>query len=487
MDSTALITKAILRFTPGQAGALWIGILLVVLVAGNYQRIFSRWNILLFITLLPAVPLLDIMLWERRLGDSTTDWLLSAAFSALFTMTAFIAATALFLALRKVTTNVSINLPNRGLRLLLAIVVFINILAVLGLPAEDSGPYTSLGSQRWMETGTMPYGDPQLRGPDAPGFGAAATYGPLLYVAHIPFHLLMGPPWNDVDIAPMNPDYLRPSEYVTKLTCLVFQLLALFALFEIGRRYANQNTGLVMAIIYGGSPYVLGLGSYDPTTFGLITGLPFISHIAPPAMVLLALLYVERPIIAGLMLAGAVGVLFWPLFLLPVFLGWYVWQQRADTLQFLAAFVVAGTAITIMVVYFTGSIGEQGPFELLVTSTLEHQEGIGQREYGGSKFSFWGTHPELAAFWQQPIFGDTSIFKPSFMLFAIVSALAFFLVRGRDKVQFALLIAFVAAAIQLWKTHAGGTYVEWYLPFLLIGIFCSHKTASEEPAPRQSG
>ena len=49
--------------------------------------------------------------------------------------------------------------------------------------------------------------------------------------------------------------------------------------------------------------------------------------------------------------------------------------------------------------------------------------------------------------------------------------LGFFLARGRSLAQLALLIAAMAAAVQLWKTHAGGTYVMWYLPFLLLGLF----------------
>jgi hypothetical protein len=408
--------------------------------------------------------------------------LLGAAFSALFTLTAFITACALYLAFRRPDFDWNINLPNRGLRILLAIVVIINILVVLGRPGEDSGPYTNLGAQRWMETGTMPYGDPLLRGPDAPGFGAAATYGPLLYVAHMPLQLVFGPPWNSPELPPKSSGYINPSVYVTKLTCLAFQLLALYALFEIGRRYSSENTGLAMAILYAGSPYVLGLGSDS----ALITGLPFISHIAPPAMILLALLFLERPFIAGLMLAGGAGVLFWPVFLFPLFFGWYFWQ-RTGVGRFTAGFAGAGAAIAIMVIYFTGSIGDQGPIELLLTSTLEHQEGIGQQEYGGSKFSFWGTHPALTAFWQQPIFGNTSVFKPSFILFAALSALAFLLARGKDKAQLALLVAVLAAAIQLWKTHAGGTYVEWYLPFLLIGIFCSKPGTEVKTSPAPSG
>jgi hypothetical protein len=483
MDEATLFAKTLTRFTPDQAGALWIGILLVIVVAGDFRNIFSRRNGLLAILLLPALPLMDIMVWGfGRQGDPLASWLLGAAFSVLFTLTAFIAAIALYLAFRKPDIDWSINLPTRGLRVLLAVVVIINIIVVLGRPGEDSGPYTSMGAQRWLETGTMPYGDPLLRGPDAPGYGAAATYGPLLYVAHMPLQLLMGPPWNDPGMEPKDKAYVLPSQYVTKLTCLAFQLLALYSLFAIGRRYASENIGLSMAILYAGSPYVMGLGSDT----ALVGGLPYISHIAPTAMILLTMLFLSRPLIAGIMLAGAVGILFWPVFLFPLFFGWYFWQ-RAGVGRFTTGFAGTGAAIAIMVIYFTGSIGDQGPIDLLISSTLEHQEGVGEREYGATSFSFWGTHPALASFWQQPIFGDTSIFKPSFILFLALSVSSFLLVRGRDRAQLALLVVVLAAAIQLWKTNAGGTYVEWYLPFLLIGIFCSLPAGRKEPEPTSSG
>ena len=31
----------------------------------------------------------------------------------------------------------------------------------------------------------------------------------------------------------------------------------------------------------------------------------------------------------------------------------------------------------------------------------------------------------------------------------------------------------ISAAVQLWKSHAAGTYVEWYLPFLLIALLAA--------------
>ena len=63
---------------------------------------------------------------------------------------------------------------------LLGALVLMNLVVVLARKPEDSGPFTSLGAKRWVETGVLPYGDVRLRGPRSPGFGAAATYGPVL-------------------------------------------------------------------------------------------------------------------------------------------------------------------------------------------------------------------------------------------------------------------------------------------------------------------
>ena len=79
--------------------------------------------------------------------------------------------------------NVSVN----ALKSLFVLVLILDIAVVIGKPPDDAGIYTNLGAQRWVETGIMPYADPLLKGPDSPAHGAAATYGPLLYLAHIPF------------------------------------------------------------------------------------------------------------------------------------------------------------------------------------------------------------------------------------------------------------------------------------------------------------
>jgi hypothetical protein len=64
-----------------------------------------------------------------------------------------------------------------------------------------------------------------------------------------------------------------------------------------------------------------------------------------------------------------------------------------------------------------------------------------------------------------------------FLLLALLSLGGFFLARNRRPAQLALLLAAIAAAVQLWKTQATGTYVEWYYPLLLIGLFADRPSA----------
>jgi len=74
--------------------------------------------------------------------------------------------------------------------------------------------------------------------------------------------------------------------------------------------------------------------------------------------------------------------------------------------------------------------------------------------------------------WQTSLIRGTSLFKPTFLAFAVLAIAAFFIAQARPRTvaQLAGLTAMLTAAIQLWKTHAAGSYVEWYYPFLIIAL-----------------
>ena len=458
------LLRAIFDFTvPNPAAAIWIGILVLFVLLGSSERLRSRRNLALGALLLLAIP----MAWVMDLGASGR-WTAPPVFSAIFLTTAGYAVWAFFLSRRGEPFGWRPNLMRGGLKAMVAFAIALDVCVVLGRAPDDAGIYSNLGARRWYETGTLPYGDSLLKGPNAPAYGAAATYGPLMYAAHLPFQLLLLSPTNPPDAVPIDPAYQRPDALATKLACLAFFFASLWALYGIVKRLADGDLALVAVAAYAASPYVIGLGGKEE----VIGGLAFISHIAPTAMVLLALRALDRPVLSGSLLAAAAGVLFWPAFLFPLWFGWRLWRGEKPW-AFVAGFTAVGLALLALVVWFTHAPPGQSAISMFLKSTLEHQEGTSTLEYGASTMSFWGTHPGLAAVLQQPLFGTTSLFKPTFLAFAALALGAFFLAKGRTVPQFAALTAMLGSAIQLWKTHATGSYVEWYYPFLLIALLCA--------------
>jgi hypothetical protein len=62
----------------------------------------------------------------------------------------------------------------------------------------------------------------------------------------------------------------------------------------------------------------------------------------------------------------------------------------------------------------------------------------------------------------------------------------FFATRRSGAAQLALVSAAIAMGAQLWKIHATGTYVAWYYPLLLIGLFCTPPAVAAEADQRRA-
>jgi hypothetical protein len=454
------------RFVPSQGGALWIGVLVTFLVAGDLRQLFARRNLILAGLLAMAVLLIDVFAWGKPTESPARKAAGDLVFAGIYAITAGFTLAGFFLARRQGEALLTPNLPRPGLRALFVVLLVLNVVVALGRKPDDCGYYTNLGAQRWVETGTIPYGDAALKGPTAPGYGAAATYGPLLYAAHMPFQALLGRPENASDLVPVDKEYVRPPDLASSLACLMLHLCGVVALLFVGRRLMGWDGALAAACLYLGSPYVLGLGGQETW----IGGLAYISHIAPTSALLMALWCVPVPFLAGVCLGIASGLLFFPAFFFPLWFGWFFWNKKG-AFGFLWGFVLTGGVLVYVMARTTHPPPGQGFVRMFLESTLEHQEGIGEQRYGASLLSFWGHYPGLARYLQQPLFGSGSLWKPMFLLFVGLCGAGFFLARGRSQVQLVALTAMLAAGVQLWKTHAGGTYVEWYYPFVLLALF----------------
>jgi hypothetical protein len=467
---------------PNQGGIVWLAVLVTLLVAFDFKNWKSWRNLDLLLLLAPAFLMIDIIRFSTPSEDAAKLTLAGLVFLGLFVFSATFFVRAMVGALGRPQPGFVPNLTQGALLVLVVILLACNTLLTLQRNPDDCGLYTNLGAKRMLERGKYPYGDPMLRN------GAAATYGPILYLAHMPFQLVL-PPADPAASAVRKEGkaaatddphtYRWPPVLATKLALLSFHALGVVALFLIGRQLGSSRLGLALIALYVGSAYVQGIGGER----WQITGVAFISHIAPAAVTLLAFALRERPLWSGAILAMAAGVLFYPAFLFPLWLGYYFWRKKG-WLAFAASFLSVCLVIGVSVLAFTEAGPNETVLQVIHESTVGHQES--KDAYGSSTFSFWGTHPRLAGFWQQPLIPGIHLLKPAFVVFLVFLGASFFLARGRTVAQFAFLTAAVPIAIQLWKSHAGGTYVEWYLPFLLIGLFGGAQTEAANPETEAS-
>lgn len=474
-----VFTKALFRWAerlqPNQGGIIWLAIIVTVLIAFDFRKVISWRNLDILLLLLPGFLLIDLIHLgaDGRITDPAQKSLFGMVFLGIFLVSLALLIRALVGAFNREARSWTPNLPSGALAILIVILLACNAILALGRSPDDCGYYTNIGAKRMLETGKFPYGDPMLRG------GAAATYGPVLYIAHIPFQIGISLVGSNVEARERLSDngsvpgdgarYVGPPVLATKLTLLFFHFMGVAGLIMVGRRLAGLAVGLALACLYIGSAYVQGLGG--ETHF--IGGMTFISHIAPAATTVLAFSALGRPFLAGTLLAVATGVLFYPAFFFPLWLGYYFWRGK-EWRKFAAGFLIVCSAIGAGVLLMTHSSEDVSAIQAIYESTVGHQEA--KHAYGSSVFSFWGTHPELADFWQRPFIEGWYLLKPSFLIFAFFIGASFFMARGRTAAQLALLTAAVAIAIQLWKSHAGGTYIEWYYPFLLIGLFAQRES-----------
>jgi hypothetical protein len=461
---------------PSDGGAILAGTLILFVVAGRFRPFRLLWNLELVMLLLSAFFLVDVIArWAGLIKNDYSDPVQRGVFTVQFTA---LFALLIWWVLRGCAgafgrpRDWTPNVGRPVLVALVAILVLWNALTVLVRRPDDCGIYSTLGAQRMLERGQYPYGDAKLRG------GAAATYGPVFYATHLGALASFPHPKNAPDADPLpESGYQLPPLWPTRLICLAFHLGGLWALFAIGRRLAGTDVALALVALYAGSPYVFGLGG--PTAW--VCGLTYISHIAPAALVLGALACTRWPVVSGALLALGAGTVYYPAFFFPSMLG-YLTSRRGAALRFAVGFAGMGLLIAGSVVAFTETTPDKNAVRLFFESTLDHQES--EAQYGMSPFGFFGVHPDAAVKLHKPLFSipgldpQSPFTKPLFLGLAALSLLGFFLARNRRPAQLAFLLAAIAAAVQLWKTQATGTYVEWYYPLLLIGIFADRPTAA---------
>jgi hypothetical protein len=263
------------------------------------------------------------------------------------------------------------------------------------------------------------------------------TYGPINYLAYVPFALVFGAGSHAFDPA------------AAHAAAITFDLLVILGLLLLGPRLAagpaGRRLGVILAFAWAAWPYslfVLGVNTNDALL---------------AALLVFALLALSSPVRRGVWLGVGAAVKFASLPLAPLFATEPGRRLRRVSPTFVIAF---GAVFAACFVPFLPAGGVREVYE----RTLGFQFGS-QTEFG-----VWHTRPELVQFAVQlGAFG--------------LAVAAAFLPRRRSAVQFAALAGAVLIATQLAAQHWYFFYVAWFAPFAFVALFGGYQLVGREPAP----
>jgi len=220
-----------------------------------------------------------------------------------------------------------------------------------------------------------------------------------------------------------------------RTTAILAHLALVIAIVLIGyRHFDNLQTGTAAAALYLLLPYTAQMTSR-------------VDHVVPAALLVWAIEAYRRPMVAGILLGLAAGVIYYPLFLLPLWCGFY-W--RRGLIRF--------------------SIGVAAVLILLVTTLALTSSDFGKfSEQMQQMFGWTSLLPEKPlGFWQ---FHDEAFRIPVMAAFmALCGSMALW---PAEKNLGTLLSCSAAVMLgtQFWHANRGGLYMGWYLPLLLLTIF----------------
>ena len=249
------------------------------------------------------------------------------------------------------------------------------------------------------------------------------TYGPVVYLAYIPFEQAMpwSGRWDDLPAA--------------HAAAIAFDLLACLLCFLVGRRVRGPDLGVVLAYCWVTFPFTL-YASMTNSNDTLVV-----------VLVLAALLVAGRPAARGAMTALAGLTKFAPLALAPL-MATYPRARRRSLTWYCGGFLAAA-ALAFVPVLAHNDLGE------FWEATIKFQA---ER---GSPFSVWGLYEGA---W-------IDVVQRGVQVLALAGAIVLaFVPRRRDIVGLAALSAAILIALQLGVTHWFYLYIPWFFPLVMLAL-----------------
>ena len=219
------------------------------------------------------------------------------------------------------------------------------------------------------------------------------------------------------------------------LCVCALQIGVVVLIATIGRaHFGSLQTGLAAALIYLLLPYINQFSAR-------------LDHLAPAFAILLAVAFYRRPFIAGVALGIAGSLVFYPFFLVPLWLSFY-WKKGA--VRFAFGTSAAILTLSVLLLFF---LDPEISYVDALASTF------------GRHSLFLACADGIWEYWSR-------MYRIPLIALYFVFVVAFALWTPRRNL--ATLIAYSAAllvATQFWQGRQGGLYMAWYLPLIVLTFF----------------
>lgn len=201
------------------------------------------------------------------------------------------------------------------------------------------------------------------------------------------------------------------------------------------RHFGSTRMGLGAATLYLMLPYNVLMAGH-------------VGHVLPAALLVWAVLCYRRPLWAGMFIGMSIGVVYYPLFLLPLWISFY-WQR--GLMRFLSG-------IGAMLLLSLGSL-------IFISADVA---------------DYWSKVRELFGIWLPTMKGLEGVWGlgwdpvyryPVLAAFVAVSGALALWPAQKNLGTLLSCSAAIMLATQFWHGHGGGLFMAWFLPLTLLTIF----------------
>jgi hypothetical protein len=226
-------------------------------------------------------------------------------------------------------------------------------------------------------------------------------------------------------------------ETTARIMAIVSQLAIVSGMIFIGwRHFENARLGIAAAVLYLLLPYT-----------ATMTGR--VDHALPGALIVWAVAAYRLPFVAGGLIGLAIGTIYYPVFLLPLWCSFY-WERGVRRF---ALGIASALGALVLALWLTS------PDAAIFLAQLRQMVG-------------WILPNEvsLEGFWALP--KNDPVFRLP-VLAAFIAMMATLAIWPAPK-NLGTLMSCTAAVLlgsQFWKAHNGGLFMAWYLPVLLLVVF----------------